>query len=212
MRLIIFGPPGSGKGTYASRIASQLGIPHISTGDLLREVAKRQDEVGKEVAEHLKKGELVPDEIVIGLLKERLEESNCEHGFILDGYPRTFAQVKALSEIAKVDAVINLRVPKHVIMERLSGRRTCRKCASIYHIKFLKPKKPGVCDRCGGELYQRKDDTPKVIEERLRIYEEQIKPLLKLYKGSVKDVECEKADIPPEEVVARIYKTLGMEK
>jgi len=210
MKLIIFGPPGAGKGTYASRLASKLGIAKISTGDIFREEIKKGTELGRDVAEFLNKGELVPDEIVIEVLKERIGKPDSKRGFILDGYPRNTEQARALDRIAKIDGVIRLIAPEWVIIERLSSRRTCRNCSAIYNIRFLKPKRAGMCDKCGGELYQREDDKPEVIRERLRVYEAQTKPLIDYYKGRIPfvDIECESVDVPPETVVEKILQEL----
>lgn len=206
MRFIIFGPPGAGKGTYASQLGSKLKIPKISTGDIFREAIKQGTDLGKKVARFLNKGELVPDKIVIEILKERISKPDSENGFILDGYPRTIAQAKALDQTTKIDAIIRLIVPEWVIIERLSNRRTCRNCGAIYNLKYLKPKREGVCDRCGGELYQREDDQPEVIMERLKVYEAQTRALIDYYKGKVPfvDIECRSVDVPPETIVERI--------
>ncbi len=210
MRLIIFGPPGSGKGTYSSMLAPKLGIVHISTGDIFREMAKEDTELGRKVAEILKKGELVPDEIVIEIVRERISKEDCKNGFILDGFPRTIPQAEALEKMTKVDKVINLVVPEEVIIARLSARRVCKNCGAIYNLRTLPPKKDGICDKCGGELYQREDDKPEVIKERLRVYEEQSKPLLEFYRGKIPivEVECREIDIPPEVMVDKILEKL----
>ncbi len=158
----------------------------------------------------MSKGELVPDNIVIEVLKKRLAKDDCKKGVILDGYPRTVDQAKALENFTEIDVIIRLIVPEWVIVERLSSRRICKNCGAVYNIRFLKPKKEGICDKCGGELYQRIDDTPKVIKERLKIYEKQTQPLLEYYRGKVPFVEfkCESVDIPPEVAVAEILKRL----
>jgi adenylate kinase len=210
MGFIIFGPHGAGKGTYASMLASELNIAKISTGDMFREEMKRNTDLGKSITDFVKKGELVPDEIVIEVLRDEIDESSSENGFILDGYPRTIEQAKVLGGIAEIDAVIHLVVPEEVIVERLSSRRICRNCGAVYNVRYLKPKKPGVCDVCGGELYQREDDQPEVIRERLRVYEAQSKPLINYYRGRVAmiEVECRSVDIPPETIVKRILRKL----
>ncbi len=188
----------------------KLGIPAVATGDILREIAKAETRLGEKVSQYMRNGELVPDEIVIEVLEERLARDDCKKGFILDGYPRTVDQAKALSRLVGVDAIIHLRVPEWVIVERLSNRRICRNCGEVYNIRFLKPRKEGICDKCGGALFQRTDDTPSVIKERLRVYERQTEPLLKHYKDRVPFVEfeCKSVDIPPETAVAEILRKL----
>ena len=210
IRLIIFGPPGAGKGTYASQLGRELKIPVISTGDIFRDEVKRNTDLGRRVAEFLNRGVLVPDDIVTDVLVKRISMPDSKQGFILDGYPRTIEQAKVLDKIAKIDAVIRLIVPEWIIIERLSNRRICRKCGAIYNLKYLKPKRPGVCDKCGGELFQREDDKPEVIRERLKVYEAQTQPLVDYYEDTVPilDIECKSADIPPEVIVKKILQEL----
>jgi adenylate kinase len=210
MRLIIFGPPGAGKGTYASQIGSKLKIAVISTGDIFREEVKRNTDLGRKVASFLRRGVLVPDEIVTDVLAKRIRMPDSKHGFILDGYPRTIEQAKALDAMAKIDAVIRLIVPEWIIIDRLSNRRVCRKCGAIYNLKYLKPKRAGICDRCGGELFQREDDKPEVIRERLKVYEAQTQPLIEYYRDKlpVLNIECKSADIPPETIVEKILQEM----
>ena len=210
MNLVIFGPPGSGKGTYASRLQVKLGLPAIATGDMLREIVRQESKLARTVKDYMSTGELVPDGIVIQVLKERLARDDCKKGFILDGFPRTIEQAEALDKITKVDAVILLDVPEWILVERLSSRRVCRKCGEVYNILYLKPEKEGVCDKCGGELYQRMDDTPRIVKDRLKVYEKQTEPLIKHYKGELPFVEfkCEKLEVPPEVAVEEILKEL----
>ncbi len=209
LKLIIFGPPGSGKGTYSSRLKEIFGIEHISTGDIFREEIKKGSELGKEVKKYVEKGELVPDEIVNEVVKEKIEKVK---GFILDGYPRTLNQAKFLLSITKIDAIIDLLVPEWVIVERLSSRVVCEKCGKVYNLRFLKPKVEGICDVCGGKLVRREDDEPEIIKERFRIYEEMTKPVKEfLRKQGVKfiEIKCESVDIPPEKIVKEISEKLS---
>ena len=210
MRIVMLGPPGAGKGTYASRLNVSLGIPHISTGDMVRDEIKAQTELGKKIKQYSDKGELVPDNIIIQLLAERLKKPDCKKGFILDGFPRTINQAEALGKISKIDVVVNINVPDSIIITRLSNRVTCKKCGAIYNLLTLKPKKEGICDSCGGELYQRYDDKPKVIQERLNVYSKNTEPLIKYYKDKrlLKDVQCNDLMTPPEAIVAQILKIL----
>jgi adenylate kinase len=209
--IVLLGPPGSGKGTYASILTKKLNIPHISTGDLVREEIKAGTKLGKEAAEYVNRGELIPDEKILEILKNRVSKQDCVKGFILDGYPRTLKQAEDLNKAAEVDVAVNLNVPDEVIIERLAYRLTCRKCGAIYNEKTLKPKKPGVCDKCGGQLYKREDDEPEVIKERLRVYKEKTQPLIDFYKnkGFLVEVKTEKADASPEEIASSILKLIN---
>lgn len=210
MRLLIFGPQASGKGTYASRLSPILRIPHISTGDMFRENVKQGTELGKAAKDYMDRGELVPDDITIRMLKERLGQKDAQKGFILDGYPRNKIQAEALDKITKIDVIINLIVPENIIMTRIGARVQCRAAGHIFNLLTLKPKVEGKCDIDGSELYQRKDDTPKAIKERLELYNRQSRPLLEHYrkKGIVKDFEVRDLMTPPEVVVARILEAL----
>lgn len=210
MILVLLGPPGSGKGTYASILTGRLGIPHVSTGDLVREEIKAGTKVGRMIEEYNRRGELVPDEMILELLKKRISKPDCSKGFILDGFPRTLRQAEALEGMANVDAVVNLDVPDEIIVDRLSSRLICRNCGAIYNEKTLKPKRPGVCDKCGGPLYKREDDKPDVVKERLRVYREKTKPLIDFYeqKGLLVNVRCEEAAAPPEKVADKIERAV----
>lgn len=214
MRIIILGPPGSGKGTYSSRLATRLGVPHISTGDIFREEIKSGSELGRSISEYVSNGKLVPDDIVNKVMEKRLSKEDCGGGFILDGYPRTIKQAEFLDGISRIDVVINLNVPDEVIVRRLSSRLVCKNCGAIYNKITLPPKVNGVCDKCGGELYQRDDDKPEIVRERIRIYEKETGPLLEYYrkKGVVLDFFYEPGElggeISPDAAVDRIVKAL----
>lgn len=211
MKAIIFGPPGSGKGTYASRLRAKLGVDVIAMGDIFREIMKEDSPLGKKVKQYVEKGLLVPDDVVIEVLKQRLAKSSSKKGFILDGFPRTLEQANALDKIVAIDVVIKLTVPDSIIIERLSTRWICKNCGEVYNIRYLKPKVEGLCDRCGGQLYQRPDDTAKVIKERIQVYERQTQPILQHYKEKkVQFVEfkCEILDMNPDVAVESILRDL----
>ena len=192
MRLILLGAPGAGKGTQAEVICNTLNIPAISTGNILREAKAKGTPLGLEAATYMDSGKLVPDELVINILKERLKEDDCQHGLILDGFPRTVPQAEALDQMGVViDRVVDLEVPDDKIMARLSGRRVCEKCGSSYHVLYKPTKVEGVCDRCGGKTVQRKDDAPETIKERLEVYHAQTEPLKDYYKKTGKLVVVE---------------------
>jgi adenylate kinase len=208
---IIFGAPGSGKGTYASRLQSRLGVDVIAMGDIFREIMKEDTKLGKKVKGYVEKGLLVPDDIAIEVLKHRLAKIPKGKGFILDGYPRTLEQAETLEGIAKIDVIILLMVPDWIIIERLSSRRICKNCGAVYNVRFLKPKVGGVCDKCGGPLYQRSDDTPEVIKKRIQVYENQTRPILQLFKERKVPfvvANCDTLDTSPETVVETILKEL----
>ena len=187
MRLLIMGPPGAGKGTQASLIKENFNLAHISTGEMFREAMNEKTPLGIEAKSYMDKGELVPDSITVGLVKERISKEDCNNGFLLDGFPRTISQAKFLDEILKeldiaIDAVINIVVDKSAMVNRIVGRRICPKCGAGYHIDTIKPKKDGICDVCGTALIQRKDDNEETVLNRLSIYEEKTKPLLDYYQ------------------------------
>lgn len=183
MKLILFGAPGAGKGTQAEKICDKYNIPAISTGNIIRAALKDGTEMGLKAKSYMEAGQLVPDEVVIGIIKDRLKEKDCENGFILDGFPRTIPQAKALQDMGiEIDKVINIEVPDEKIMARMSGRRVCSKCANSYHMLYKKPKVEGICDACGGELVQRKDDAPETVKARLAEYHEMTEPLKDFYQ------------------------------
>ena len=188
MRLILLGPPGAGKGTQASSIVSEYGITHISTGDIFRHNIKNETELGKKVKSYLDKGQLVPDELTIDLVWDRLSKDDCKKGFLLDGFPRTINQAEALQKGLeerglKLDKVINIDVDKNILVKRLSGRRVCKNCGETYHIDNKPTLKDGVCDKCSGEVIQRADDNEKTVLDRIEVYEKQTFPLIDFYKN-----------------------------
>jgi len=187
-KLIMLGAPGSGKGTQAKYITKTYGLPQISTGDLLRDAVKRKTTLGVKASEFMNTGALVPDEIVLDLLKERLAKDDCLNGFILDGYPRNLTQAKQLANITTIDLVVNIDVDFSLLVTRITGRRTCKNCGAIFHLEFKPPTQENVCDKCSGELLQRADDTEEIVKKRLETYENQTKPLIEHYssKGILK--------------------------
>ena len=188
MRLVFLGAPGAGKGTQAQRLAAQEQIPHVSTGEILRESVKHGTPLGLQAKGYMDSGKLVPDEVVIGLVREKLTSPECARGYILDGFPRTVAQAEALDRIFRetgtpgLDHVISFDVPQEEIVRRLSGRRSCSRCQTVYHIEHDPPKDEGVCDKCGGRLVQRADDKPETVLARLRVFDQQTRPLVEYYQ------------------------------
>ena len=185
--IVLMGPPGAGKGTLAKQLKSAYNLTHISTGDMFREAIKEGTDLGKLAKSYLDSGNLVPDEVTIGLVKERLAKPDCANGFLLDGFPRTLAQAEALKELSKeinrpVEVVVNLDCDNDELVRRISGRRVCKNCGAPYHVETMKPKVEGVCDLCGGPLYQRKDDNEEALKVRLHHYVVDTKPLLDFYK------------------------------
>lgn len=212
MNLILLGPPGAGKGTQAKRLSADLGIPQISTGDMLREAVKAGSPMGLKAKSYMDSGALVPDEVVVGIVEERIQQPDCSNGFMLDGFPRTIAQAEALSEMLdkrglKLDSVVCLEADSAELIRRLSGRRTCKVCMAPYHVTFNPPKREGVCDKCGGELYQRDDDKEEAIKARLITYEKQTAPLIKYYeaRGLLRRID---GLGPVDEVYTRIREAL----
>ena len=211
MNIIFFGAPGAGKGTQAEIVSKKLDIPTISTGNIIREAIKNGTEMGLSAKSYIDAGKLVPDEVVIGIIKDRLDMDDCKNGFILDGFPRTIPQAKALDEMGvKIDVVLNIEVSDEDIVKRKSGRRTCPKCGSTYHIEFNPTKTEGVCDNCGTELTVRKDDHPDVVKSRLDVYHSETEPLKAFYqeKGILRTVVGQKE---LKDTTALTAKALGIE-
>jgi adenylate kinase len=196
MNIILLGPPGAGKGTQAKMLVEKYQIPQISTGDILRAAVKEGSPLGKEAKACMDKGELVPDSVVIGIVEERIQQSDCAKGYMLDGFPRTVPQAEALDGMLKnlssqIDHVVSIEVANEELVGRLTGRRTCRDCGAGFHVMFDPPEKEGVCDKCGGELYQRDDDNVETLTSRLEVYESQTLPLIDYYtaKGKIRPVD-----------------------
>lgn len=186
MNIVLMGPPGAGKGTQAEFIKKEYPIPHISTGDMFRDAVSRETELGKEAKKYMDAGKLVPDEVTIGIVEERLAEADCHNGFLLDGFPRTTVQAEALDRVLssngrKIDAAINITVPNEILVKRLSGRISCKECKVVYNLQSNPPSTEGICDKCGGELIQRSDDQGETVAKRLKVYQEQTNPLLTYY-------------------------------
>jgi adenylate kinase len=209
MKLIFLGPPGAGKGTLALRAVDILGVPQISTGSIFRAAVAAESPLGLKVKSIMDAGKLVDDETTIALVKERLAQDDVQKGYILDGFPRTIPQAQALEEFSSVDKVINFDIPDPGVIERLGGRRVCRKCGYNFHIIFNKPSKEDVCDHCGGEVYTRDDDRPEAIQKRLEVYRAQTAPLIDYYreKGLLLDIDARPM---VDEIVINFKKALGI--
>ena len=213
MKIILMGPPCAGKGTQAEKLVELYQIPHISTGDMFRKAQKDGTELGLKAKEYMEQGQLVPDEVTVGIVRERLAEADCKDGFLLDGFPRTVQQADALDGILKdlgmvLDRVINIEVDKAFLVDRLTGRRVCRTCGATFHVVNKAPKVEGVCDKCGGELYQRNDDKIETVSNRLDVYAAQTAPLIEYYqsKGIMSSIDGSKS---MEDVLADIRSALG---
>jgi adenylate kinase len=216
MNLIIMGPPGAGKGTQSRRLGDHLGVPVISTGEMLRDEIKRKTTLGTQAKRHMDKGDLIPDTLMIGVIEERLKRPDCKHGFILDGFPRTVAQAEALHRMlaslgGALENAVSLSVPNDELLKRLSGRRTCRDCGAMYHIIFDPPTNEGLCNKCNGELYQRDDDHEDIISSRLDVYDAQTTPVLDYYRKHRQLVEVDGIG-GRDDVLARILSRLGVAK
>lgn len=208
MNVILLGAPGAGKGTQATRISDKFGMPHISTGDIFRANIKNQTEIGLLAKSYIDKGQLVPDEVTCKIVENRLAEEDCrEKGYLLDGFPRTIAQAEALDKFAKIDAVVNIEIDFSLLMNRLCGRRVCKECGESYHISTLNGATK--CSRCGGELYQRKDDNPETVQSRLDVYTEQTKPLIDYYTKKGIILNFVGTDDPPEVLFGEIAAELN---
>ena len=192
MNIVMLGSPGVGKGTYAKILSDKYNIPRISVGDLFRKAIRDETELGKKIRGYVSRGDLVPDEMVIELVKERLQKDDCKNGFFLDGFPRTIAQAEAMEKFKRIDKIFNFVASDRIIMSRLGGRRTCRECGAIYHVENIPSKVEGICDRCGGGLYQRSDETPQAIKNRLRVYREKTKPVIDYFreKSLIADIDA----------------------
>lgn len=212
-RVVLLGPPGAGKGTQAKLLQEKFAACQISTGDILRKAVTEKTPLGQEAAQYIDRGALVPDEVIVKLVAERLKEKDCEAGFILDGFPRTIPQAESLDAILKemrlsLNRVLSVQVPRAVIIERLAGRRNCKNCGALSHTVFNPPKKAGVCDQCGGELYQRHDDEEETVANRLKVYEKQTQPLVNYYRQRqlLREIDGVGA---VEEIRARVLGALG---
>lgn len=213
MNLLIMGPPGAGKGTQAEVLVKKLGITHISTGDMFRSAIQAGTEMGLKAKEYMDKGELVPDFVVVGMVKERLSQQDCVRGFLLDGFPRNVVQAEELDETlnsigSSLDGVINIVVPREKLIKRVTGRRICRSCGASYHMLYKKPRTDGICDNCGGELYQRTDDNETAVENRLYVYEASTEPLIDYYakRGLLRNID---GDQDIEKVMEDIFRSIG---
>ncbi|MBZ4663311.1 MAG: adenylate kinase [Caloramator sp.] len=216
MKIVLLGPPGAGKGTQAKLIVQKYNIPHISTGDIFRKNIKEMTPLGIKAKEYIDKGQLVPDELTVEIVKDRIKEDDCKNGFLLDGFPRTVAQADALNDVladlgTKLDYVINIKVDENNLIERLSGRRVCPKCGASFHVVFNPPKVEGVCDYCGAEVVQRADDSEETVKNRLSVYNKQTQPLIDYYtkNGLIKNINGEQ-DI--NDVFEEICNVLGSDK
>ena len=212
LRAVLLGPPGAGKGTQAAKVIEKYNVPHISTGDIFRANIKEGTELGKKAKGYMDEGKLVPDELVVNLVTDRLQKDDCKEGFLLDGFPRTIFQAEQLDKFLsdngqKLDIVLNFKVRKDVLVERIAGRRVCKSCGASFHVVNVPPKKEGICDACGGELFQRKDDNRETVENRINVYESETAPLIGYYEKQnvLVDFDGEKTH---DEVFADVVKAI----
>lgn len=216
MKIVLLGPPGAGKGTQAKSISNRYSIPHISTGDIFRKNISENTPLGIEAKSYMDNGQLVPDEVTINMVKDRLQQDDCKNGYLLDGFPRTVHQAEALDNFLtereeSIDTALLIEVPKEFILERITGRRVCPSCGASYHIKFNPPTNDGKCDLCGSDVIQRKDDTEETVKERLDVYENQTQPLIDFYKNK-KQLSVVDGTQAINEVFESICKILGSDK
>lgn len=214
MKMMIIGPQGSGKGTYADRLSEKFSIPHISTGEIFRENIKQKTELGKKIEKFVNSGLLVPDDMTMKVVEERIKKPDCKKGFIFDGFPRTIKQAEELEKISSLDVVLYLDCPEWLLVKRMSSRITCKNCGKVYNLLNVKPKKEGVCDDCEGKLVVREDETTEAIKMRLKEYEKGTKPLIDYYdkKGILKRFYNDVFERSPEECVSKILDILGVKK
>ncbi len=209
-KIIFLGSPGSGKGVVSQKIAPLFNIPHISTGELLRQNLKDQTKTGIKAKEIMEKGELVPDNIIIEILKERISKQDCKEGFILDGFPRNTTQAEILNQLIDIDIAVHMNVTDNVVIERNSARISCKECGKIYNLRTLPPKDQGVCDDCQGEIIRRKDDEPEIMKERLEVYKKQTSPLIDFYKKKeiLTEVFCDSIEQTPEQTFQKVMEAI----
>ena len=216
MRLVLLGAPGAGKGTQAVVLAGKLNIPHISTGDIFRENIKKGTELGKKAKEYIDKGALVPDEVTVGIVKDRLQQRDCKDGFILDGFPRTIVQAEYLDNVlddlgAGLDHAVDISISDEAIIRRLSGRRVCKSCGATYHLRNYPPKTEGICDNCGSAVIQREDDREETVLNRLRTYHQQTEPLIEYYRNKGKLLVV-RGDVPVEDTTEELLGAIGVNR
>ena len=194
MNIVLIGPPGIGKGTVAAKLSEKLGYPHIATGDMLRENVAQKTKLGLKAKSYMDRGLLVPDELVIEMVKERLKKDDCKNGFILDGFPRTLNQEQEISKVAKIDKVVHIQASDSILIDRIKKRRVCSECGFNYHLEYIKPNREGICDKCGRRLIQREDDKPETVKKRLETYRKETEPLIEYYeeKDLLQNIESEK--------------------